>query len=211
MNQYVVIDLEMCRVPKGAGRDEFSCANEIIQIGAVLLNGEYEAEDTFMSYVKPRYGWVDDYIKKLTGITPRLLTEAPDTARALAALAAWMPQEALLVTWSENDTAQIGSEMENKHIENELLRTRLADYIDCQQLFSERMQTTKRYRLSEALALTDTPCTAREHDALEDARNTVALFARLQREELLPLNRYYLTQEEMAAQVFDPFKAGSVV
>jgi ERI1 exoribonuclease 2 len=99
----------------------------------------------------------------------------------------------------------------HKRIENEALRARLEDYIDCQQLFCERMHTRRLYRLFEALALTDTMCTDREHDALEDARNTAALFAGLQREERLPLNRYYLTQEEMAAQVFDPFKARSAV
>lgn len=211
MSQYVVIDLEMCRVPKAMRRTAFPCANELIQIGAVLLNGEYEVEDTFVRYVKPQFGRVDEYIKKLTGITPRMLAEAPDAAQALADFSRWMPQDALLVTWSENDTAQIGLEMMHKRIENEALRARLEDYIDCQQLFCERMHTRRLYRLFEALALTDTMCTDREHDALEDARNTAALFAGLQREERLPLNRYYLTQEEMAAQVFDPFKARSAV
>ena len=206
MSRYVVIDLEMCRVPKAARCEEFPCANELIQIGAVLLNGRYEVEGTFMRYVKPSFGQVDQYIERLTGITPRMLEDAPSAAQALAAFADWMPQDALLVTWSDNDTRQIGLEMTHKQIRSDALRARMEDYIDCQQLFSERMQTTRLYRLFEALAITDTVCTAREHDALEDARNTAALFGRLQK-EWRPVSKYLLTQEEMSARVIDPFRA----
>ena len=38
MNQYVVVDLEMCKVPYSNRKKEFHGANETIQIGAVLLN-----------------------------------------------------------------------------------------------------------------------------------------------------------------------------
>ena len=33
MSCYVVLDLEMCKVPRGAGRDLFQAASELIQIG----------------------------------------------------------------------------------------------------------------------------------------------------------------------------------
>ena len=65
MSKYVVLDLEMCRVPRGAKRENFQAPRELIQIGAVLLDEQYKVADTFMSFVKPQYGWVDDYIKRL--------------------------------------------------------------------------------------------------------------------------------------------------
>ena len=46
MNQYVVVDLEMCKVPYSNRKKEFHGANETIQIGAVLLNENYEGTIT---------------------------------------------------------------------------------------------------------------------------------------------------------------------
>lgn len=70
MSKYVVYDLEMCKVPKGEKREEFGSRQELIQIGAVLLDEEFKTIDTFMTYVAPRFGFVDSFIEKLTGITP---------------------------------------------------------------------------------------------------------------------------------------------
>ena len=46
MSSYVVVDLEMCRVPKGMIREMFGSGNELIQIGAVLLDDSLEMELT---------------------------------------------------------------------------------------------------------------------------------------------------------------------
>ena len=69
MSKYVVYDLEMCRVPKGEKREEFGSRQELIQIGAVLLDEKFEVVDLFMTYVEPKFGEVDDFIEKITGIT----------------------------------------------------------------------------------------------------------------------------------------------
>ena len=39
---YLVIDLEMCKVPKHYRSNRYKYANEIIQVGAVLLEEKYE-------------------------------------------------------------------------------------------------------------------------------------------------------------------------
>jgi inhibitor of KinA sporulation pathway (predicted exonuclease) len=207
MSKYVVLDLEMCRVPRGAKCENFQAPRELIQIGAVLLDEQYKVVDTFMTFVKPQYGWVDDYIRRLTGIQPSSLIEAPSTEQALKMFANWLPEDAVLVTWSESDVYQIDDEMYFKGIELPELDEYLDTYIDCQQIFSEKMNADKIYKLSEALALTGADCTKGEHDALEDARNTASLFVKLQCEEFFTLNQYFITQDAMTACVFDPFKA----
>ena len=111
MSSYVVLDLEMCRVPKGAGRQEFGSANELIQIGAVALDEDYNVTDTFETYVAPRYGSVDSYIQKLTGITRKHTADAPSTEDALEAFVKWLPDDAYLVAWSDNDRAQLEREI----------------------------------------------------------------------------------------------------
>ena len=119
----------------------------------------------------------------------------------------WLPEDAVLVTWSESDVYQIDDEMYFKGIELPELDEYLDTYIDCQQIFSEKMNADKIYKLSEALALTGADCTKGEHDALEDARNTASLCVKLQCEEFFTLNQYFITQDAMTACVFDPFKA----
>lgn len=64
MSKYVIVDLEMCRVPKGLKREKFGSASELIEIGAVLLDDAYEIEDRFKTYVSPEYGEIDRYTEE---------------------------------------------------------------------------------------------------------------------------------------------------
>lgn len=56
MCKKIVIDVEMCRVQRRSGR--FPLKNEIIQIGAVMLDEAYHTVDEFSTYVRPEFGKV---------------------------------------------------------------------------------------------------------------------------------------------------------
>ena len=56
MSRYVVIDLEMCNVP-GTMRKQYGWRQEIIQIGAVLLDEDLNIVSKFNRYVRPQYGY----------------------------------------------------------------------------------------------------------------------------------------------------------
>ena len=58
--KYVVVDLEMCKVPYRARTNRFRFGRETIQIGAVLLNDSSEIVDEFVTYVAPQYGFIDE-------------------------------------------------------------------------------------------------------------------------------------------------------
>lgn len=62
MSSYIIMDLEMCRTPKGTKRDNLFLKNELIQIGAVLLDDNYEEVDTFMTYVSPQHSRITPVI-----------------------------------------------------------------------------------------------------------------------------------------------------
>ena len=62
MREYVIVDLEMCKVPKPMRTEKYHWSSETIQIGAVLVNENLEIIDEFNSYVHPEYGSIDDYI-----------------------------------------------------------------------------------------------------------------------------------------------------
>lgn len=196
MSKYVIVDLEMCRVPKGFKRDNFKSACELIEIGAVLLDDAYEIVDRFKTYVSPEYGEVDQYIQKLTGITKADTMNAPSTKEALQSFVNWLPEDAILVSWSDNDEKQIRKEVELKNLEVPGLERYLDNWEDCQKTFGEKMNSPKNYRLSEALIIADIDYDENIHDGLVDAENTAMLFAKMKREPKLKLISCYITEDE---------------
>lgn len=206
MSSYVIIDLEMCYVPRTKENANSGYRSELIQIGAVLLDGEYNEAGTFMTLVAPQFGAIDGQIEKLTGISPAAAAGAPCTRDALTAFAEWLPDDAVIVSWSETDKQQILSELDFKEIELPKLTGYMDTWLDCQQMFGEKMGAAKQYKLSEALIIADIDSVDGEHDALIDARNTAKLFRKIQTEEELTLNSYYGAKEEAPA-TYNPFAA----
>jgi len=205
MSRYVVIDLEMCRMPKGMKKSQTPLRNEIIEIGAVLLDESLEIADTFKSYVSPRFLKLDSYIENLTGITEKDLQNAPYFKDTIESFVGWLPEDAILVSWSESDEHQIRKEVTVNGVDSPKLCKMLDEWVDCQKTFSEKMDSPKVYRLSEALAITDIAYEDGAHDALVDAKNTAQLFAKMKREKKLRLNSYYLAEDSSQSSVFNPF------
>lgn len=197
MSKYIVLDLEMCRIPKGIKHETFKSSRELIQIGAVELNESYQITKTFMTYVKPEFGILDSTICRLTGISDHDTQFAPIAKDALNAFLNWLPEDAVLVTWSVNDINQIDDELYFKNIDLPDLYDYLDNYIDCQVLFSEKMNRDKLYNLKEALSIANVDYDTNIHDALVDAKNTALLFSKIQTEDRLVLSPYYISQEDI--------------
>jgi inhibitor of KinA sporulation pathway (predicted exonuclease) len=122
----------------------------------------------------------------------------------------WLPSDATFVSWSESDEDQIRKGLEGKSIIVEGLECYLDSWIDCQETFSERMNSQKVYRLSEALAIADINYDEGAHDALVDAKNTAQLFIKMQREPELVLNPHYSNQSQRStycpfAELFEKY------
>ena len=205
MSKYVIVDLEMCNVPKGIKREAYNWRNELIQIGAVVVDESLNITDEFMTLVSPEFGVIDNFIEKLTGISRKAVQGAPKVKEALELFVNWMPSDAVLVSWSENDESQIRKEIEAKNIFIEGLDDYLDTWVDCQKTFGEKMNAQKNYKLSEALIIADIDYDEGEHDALVDAKNTAQLFVKMEREPVLVLNPYYSNQKE--EETYNPFAA----
>ncbi len=191
MSNFLVIDLEMCKVPKGIKRQILNLSSEIIQIGAVLVNENLKVKDTFQSFVKPQEGIIDKKIQMLTGISQKDVYSAPDISKAISDMLAWMPEDTVIVSWSDNDLIQMKKEFEAKNLADLDFAKYFESWIDCQKTFSEKMHTQKVYRLSEALAITDIFYDENAHNALVDAQNTADLFVKMKTEDELVLSPYY--------------------
>lgn len=205
MSKYVIVDLEMCYVPRGIKRDVYNWRNELIQIGAVVVDEALNITDEFMTLVSPEFGAIDNFIEKLTGIPKKAVKGAPKVKDALEMFVSWLPSDSVLVSWSENDENQIRKEIEAKNISIEGLENYLDNWVDCQKTFAEKMDTQKNYKLSEALIISDIDYDEGEHDALVDAKNTAQLFIKMEREPELILNPYYCNQKE--EETYNPFAA----
>ena len=204
MSKYVVLDLEMCRVPYDK-RQGFDYSSEIIEIGAVLLDENLNELDTFMTYVCPEYGFVDDFIEKLTGITNEHTKNAPKAKEAFDMFEKWLPEDDFkFVAWSECDETQFMHEIEHKNLSMPKLESQKGEWIDCQVTFSEKMDTDKVYKLSEALVIADIFFEDGEHDALVDSINTAKLFVKMEQEDELQLSSYYAS-EQVETLSYNPF------
>lgn len=200
MSKYVIVDLEMCKVPKIRRTPQYHWPSETIQIGAVLISDEFEIVDEFNIFVHPEYGWIDNYIKNLTGISPYDVKDACGMKEALEQFVNWIPEDAICVSWSDNDEKQIRHEMESKDIKNDRLDHLLEHWQDCQKTFAEKMGTERQYRLSEALVAADIMYDENTHNGLVDAKNTAMLFIKMKEEPILVLNEYYRRSQEEEEQ-----------
>ena len=194
--KYVVIDLEMCDIPKMYRDQQHPYLKETIQIGAVLLDDKYDICDSFMTLVKPERGVISDRILKLTGISQKSVKNAPKMIDALKSFADWLPDEVTLVSWSESDLEQIQAEVEGKQIAFDGINKVLENWLDCQKTFSDIVKNPRKYKLVEAMNLSDIDYDDNMHDGLIDAKNTALLFRKMMTEEEFQFNQYYTLTED---------------
>ncbi len=216
MGVHVMIDLEMCRVRTKSF--SFPCKNEIIQIGAVLMDESYIIQSKFSSYVRPRFGKIDGYISSLTGIYEKNIKDAPDIESALEQMLKWIgTDDATFYSWSATDYYQIKKEIQLKCHENENWEKLLdqSSWIDYQKTLGNRLESFKLLKLSEALDLVELDTKGHSHDGLDDAYNTEKLISKLEtnKEYQTILERYREreTEQEPLMVSFASFLQGVVL
>lgn len=195
--KYVVVDLEMCGVPKFSGEHGKQLRNETIQIGAVLVDEHYKIVSTFNTYLKPELGYLDYFISKLTGITKADLIDAPYFEDVINSFMDWIPDgDVRCVSWSMSDMHQLKNEMIKKNIVNAKLSMLLDSGIDYQAPVDEKLGMERNVSLEEALIATDIIQNGKAHDGLDDAYNTALLFVKMEMNPDFELNKMYSYAKE---------------
>ena len=180
---YLVLDLEMCKVPKHYRNAKYKYATEIIQIGAVLLDQEFNIIAKLNQYVRPQHGVLDSFITNLTGIKKDQLKHAPCLEEALMDVLHWLgDREYKIYAWSDSDYYQLSREIKSKNITNLDIENFLQEskWIDYQKEFGERFDFSNAVSLSDALMYCNIEVDGRLHDGLDDAINTAALIRTLE-------------------------------
>lgn len=171
---YIVLDMEWNQ-PSGSTKMVTSPVffhSEIIQIGAVKLNKDFELTDTFKTFVRPKfYPKMHKRISRLTGITDENLTLGIPFENALDLFKKWCGEDFAIFTWGKDDIKILNLNMEmfgsNK--------SWLGETYDLQLIFDNQVtQNHKQISLSKAMEIVNEPALD-AHDALNDAKNTAVL------------------------------------
>ena len=191
----LIIDLEMCNVPRDYRKRSYKYANETIQIGAVLLDEDFKRIGTLCQYVHPEYGVIDYFIENLTGIKNSQVKKAPKLNEALIHMIDWLGErDYKIYAWSESDRNQLLHEIKAKNMTDERIHAfmKAENWIDYQDVFTKRFELSRQLSLEEALGRAEIEPEGKFHDGLDDAVNTAYLIGKL---ELNP--EYQLVSYEM--------------
>ena len=111
---HIVVDLEMNTIGKKHPARAI-CRQEIIEIGAVLMDDNLTEIAAFRTYVKPEYSdRIHSDVEKITGITYSMVGNAPSFSEAFHMFTDWClgtGKEFTIHAWSDSDYAQITHEM----------------------------------------------------------------------------------------------------
>jgi inhibitor of KinA sporulation pathway (predicted exonuclease) len=173
--QHIMIDLEMNKIEKQK-RGKHKLSSELIEIGAVRMDEEFQVVDTYQSYVKPEFGAMDEVIIRLTGITDDKLTDAPDFHQAMDDFAQWIGDApARFYSWSMSDIRQFQHESDFKSYQGEIIPRMESDWVDFQEEFAKLLGLPHKIKLSYAVSAADYEFQGAQHTALADAVNTAEI------------------------------------
>lgn len=177
----MILDLEMNQIQKKFKEERERCKDEIIEIGAVMLDENLTEISSFQTYVKPQYSsCIHSNITKLTGITTQMVEDAPFFAEAFNDFMLWcnaFEGDCQIQSWSESDYLQITREIALKQYSlSEQERKLMENWKDFQKEYMDTLGVEKCISLYHALEFAGEDFKGQQHDALFDARNTAELF-----------------------------------
>jgi inhibitor of KinA sporulation pathway (predicted exonuclease) len=150
---------------------------EIIEIGAVLLDDDFNVLAKYRTYVKPDIMEINEKVIELTGIQEEMLYDAPKLSEALTELLNLTDdlENTTLYTWSESDTFAIKKETKMKDIHIDGLEKLCNEYVDVQEIFGKQVGIEHKLNLTKAMNMVGLEFEGKEHGALADAINTANL------------------------------------
>jgi inhibitor of KinA sporulation pathway (predicted exonuclease) len=177
MKRFVIFDLEATCYENGR-QDEIKpdgFDNEIIEIGAVMLDSDGKEISRFQSFAKPKlYPKLSNFCKELTTIKQEDVDNADDLADVLVNFINWC-DGATLVSWGFYDKTQLGKDL----IKNDLeyLLDDIQDHKSIKHLYAQwKNLRRKGIGLSKALRMEGLKFEGTPHRGIDDAINIANIF-----------------------------------
>ena len=206
--KHVVVDLEMNPVSREFREVRRKLNEEVIEIGAVRLDENFQQEAEFQCYVKPEYGPIKKHITSLTGITQAMVADKKTYAACFQDFVDWVgEEETKIYSWSMSDIKQLRSECRYKLPDFDIgwLNAR---WVDLQQEFDDRLGLHNSLALKHALGAMDRNFEGTQHTALADAINTSAILTLMQddakfKETMKPVLEILQPKDDLASSIGD--------
>jgi 3'-5' exoribonuclease 1 len=170
---YVIVDLE---ATCWEGRD--SSRNEIIEIGAVLVNEQQAILSEFEQFVKPLMNPIlSEFCKNLTTIRQEPVDTAPYFYEAVERFKSWITsygEEYLLCSWGYYDKMQFEQDCLLHGLETDWLK----NHISLKHQYAEIKGLRRAIGMKNALIGEGLPLSGTHHRGIDDARNITQIFIR---------------------------------
>lgn len=186
---YIVLDLEWNQSPSGKKNTVADIPFEIIQIGAVKLDNEYNITDEFNKNICPKvYMQLHSKVQEVVCVTmDELLESGEDFESVIRDFLNWCGDEYIFCTWGSMDLTELQRNMKYYNIEGDFPTPFL--YYDLQKLFSICYSDGKtRITLEHAIEQLEIQSDEEYHRAVNDARYTAKVMKFL---DMKRAGRYY--------------------
>lgn len=177
---HIVIDLEMNPIKRDFKEVRNFLLDEVIEIGAVKLDDNYQMLDEYQSYVQPSFGKITKHITKLTGITDDVVADKENFPAAFEKFFDWIGTwDMQIYSWSASDINQLKNECAYKIPDFDVARLE-NQWIDIQKAFDEKIGISTNLALKHAIGAMNRDFEGTQHTALADAANTAAILMLMQ-------------------------------
>ena len=179
---YTVVDFEFNQAfdfGSGSVETDPACRFEIIQIGAVKLDENYNEIGRFSAFIKPElYKRLHPYVAKMTGITEAELKNAASFEEVYAKFCEFAGENRIYCVWGSSDIRVLYRNLSYHGI---IKGDIIAEYIDVQQIMAKYLKygRGRSIGLKNAVGMLELEIDMPFHDALGDAVYTAEVFKRI--------------------------------
>jgi Inhibitor of the KinA pathway to sporulation, predicted exonuclease len=176
MQNYIVVDLEWNQSSSGKAGSNEKLTFEIIEIGAVKLNENFEKIDSFRRFIKPQvYKTMSIQSYAVTHLSMKDIQKAGiPFKQAVKEFLTWCGDDFIFCTWGESDIWELRRNMEYHEVSYKFPVPLL--YYDIQKLFSLLYAAGKeKYSLELAAEVLNLVLKDNFHQALADAEYTAEI------------------------------------
>lgn len=175
MKKYVIFDLE---ATCDEGVDNF--VNEIIEIGAVMIDKDGEVLDKFEAFAKPYEGVIlTDFCKTLTTIKQCDIDNATSLNEVLISFYKWS-KDCTLVSWGGYDMRQIIRDSRTQMIEDIIDTNDMKErHINFKRVYAKTRGLKREVGISGALKKEGMVFVGTKHRGIDDAMNIKKIFVKL--------------------------------
>lgn len=181
--EYIILDLEWNQCPSGKAREQVGLPFEIIEIGAIKTNENWEIIDRFERMICPQvYKKLHSLIQGIVNITDEELKQGEKFPQVCEEFLRWCGEDFRFCTWGLLDLTELQRNMEFYQIEGPFEKPFL--FYDIQKLFSYSFLDGKqRVTLEHAVDYLGIEKDIPFHRAIDDAIYTAKVAARLDMEK----------------------------